>query len=117
MDLYPYPTEVITIFYSLRVSGATIGRYSNNILMMSGHIFFFNKKIAYSSSVFAFITKVSNSIIKSAVFYFPCLKDSIFNLASAVFILSLNIVLIFLTNSSQSWIPSSLSSSSSFLWA
>ena len=83
---------------------------------MSSHTFFFNKKIVCSSSVSAFMANMSNFIMKSAVFFFPCLKDSIFHLASATFILSLNIVLISLTKSSQSWIPSSLSSLSSFLY-
>ena len=73
--------------------------------------------MACSSSVSAFISNVSNSIIKSAIFFFSCLKDSIFHLASAAFVLSLNIVLISLKKSSQSWVPSSLSSSSSFFYA
>jgi len=90
-------------------------RYLNIILMMSDHTFFFNKKIACSLSVFAFMAKASNSIMKSAVFYFPCLKDLIFYSASATFVLLLNVVLIFLTNFSQSWVPSSSSSSSNFL--
>ena len=77
--------------------------------------FFFNKKIVCSLSVFAFMANTSNSIIKSTVFFFSCLKDSIFYSASATFILSLNIVLISLTKSSQSWIPSSSSSLLSFL--
>ena len=84
--------------------------------MMSDHIFFFNKKMVYSSSVSVFITNMSNSIIKSAVFFFPCLKDSIFYLASATFIMSLNIVLISLIKSSQFWVLSSSSSSSSFFY-
>ena len=56
-----------------------------------------------------------NSIMRSAVFCFPCLKNSIFYLTSAIFVLSLNIVLISLTKSSQFWVPNSLSSSLSFL--
>ena len=84
---------------------------------MSGYMFFFNKKIACSSSVSVFMANALNSIMKSAVFFFSCLKDSIFYLASAAFILSLNIILISLTKSSQYWVLSSLSSSLSFLYA
>ena len=80
-------------------------------------MFFFNKKIACSLSVLAFMANASNSIMKSAVFCFPCLKDSIFHLASAAFVLLLNVILISLTKSSQSWMPSSLSSSLSFFYA
>ena len=71
--------------------------------------------MACSSSVSAFMANVSNSIMKSAVFFFPCLKDLIFHLASAAFILLLNVVLISLTKSSQFWVPSSSFSSLSFL--
>jgi len=85
--------------------------------MMSGHTFFFNKKMACSSSISAFIANASNSIMKSAIFFFSCLKDSIFHLASAAFVLSLNVVLIYLTKSSKFWVLSSLSSSLSFLCA
>ena len=56
-----------------------------------------------------------NFIMKSVVFFFPCLKDSIFHSSSAAFVLSLNVVLIYLTKSSQSWVLSSSSSSLSFL--
>ena len=63
------------------------------------------------------MANTSNSIIKSTVFFFSCLKVSIFYLVSAIFILLLNIVLISLMKSSQSWVPSSSSSSSSFLYA
>ena len=62
------------------------------------------------------MANVSNSIMKFTVFFFPCLKDSIFHSVSATFVLSLNIVLISLMKSSQSWIPSSSSSSLSFLY-
>ena len=82
---------------------------------MSGYTFFFNKKMACSSSVFAFIANILNSIMKSTMFFFPCLKDSIFYSASAAFVLSLNDVLISLTKSSQFWVLSSSSSSLSFL--
>ena len=99
MDLYPWPTKVITTFHSLSVSGTTIGRYPNIVLMISGHIFFFNKKMACNSSVSAFIAKALNSIMKFSVFHFPCLKDSIFYSVSAAFVLLLNVVLISLTNS------------------
>ena len=70
--------------------------------------------MACSLFVSAFMANASNSIIKLAVFLFPCLKDSIFHLASAVFILLLNIVLISFTKSFQSWVPNLLSSLSSF---
>jgi len=86
------------------------------ILIISCYIFFFNKNIAYRSSVSAFIAKALNLIMKSAVFCFLCLKDSIFHLASAAFVLLLNVILISLTNLSQSWVPSSLFSSLSFLY-
>ena len=82
---------------------------------MSCHTFFFNRKIVCSLSVSAFIASVLNSIMKSAVFFFPSLKVSIFYSASAAFVLSLNMVLISWTNSFQSWILVSLSSSLSFL--
>ena len=117
MDSYLCPTEVITIFYSLSVSGVAIGGYSNMVLIISCHTFFFSKNIACSSFVSAFIAKASNSIMKSTVFHFSCLKDFIFYLISTVFVLSLNVVLISLTNSSQSWVFSSLSSSLSFFCA
>ena len=84
---------------------------------MSDHIFFFNKKMVCSSSVSAFMANMSNFIMKSTVFFFPCLKDSIFYSASVAFILSLNIVLISLIKSSQSWVLSSSSSLSSFFYA
>ena len=58
-----------------------------------------------------------NSIMKSAVFHFPCLNVSIFHLASAALDLLLNVVLISFTKSSQSWVPSSLFSSLSFFCA
>ena len=58
-----------------------------------------------------------NSIMKSTMFFFPCLKDSILYLVSAAFVLLLNFVLIYLTKSSQSWVPNSSSSSSSFFCA
>ena len=77
--------------------------------------FFFNKKMACSSSVSAYIANALNSIIKSTMFFFPCLKVSIFYSASATFVLSLNIILISLTKSSQSWVLVSSSSLSSFL--
>ena len=55
-----------------------------------------------SLSVLAFMASASNSIMKLAVFFFPCLKVSIFHSASAALDLSLNVVLISLTKSSQS---------------
>ena len=79
MDSYPCSTDVIATFHSLSVSGTAIGGYPSIVLMMLCHIFFFNKKMAYSSSVSAFMASASNSIIKSVVFllfllegfYFP----------------------------------------------
>ena len=83
--------------------------------MILCHTFFFNRKMTYKSSVSAFMANASNSIIKSTVFFLPCLKVSIFHSASAAFILLLNVILISLTKSSQSWVLSSSSSSLSFL--
>ena len=84
---------------------------------MSCHAFFLSKNIACDSSVLAFMANASNSIMKSVVFHFPCLKVSIFHSASAVLDLLLNVVLISLTKSSQSWVPNSSSSSLSFFCA
>ena len=84
--------------------------------MISCYTFFFRKKIACSSSVSTFMAKALNSIMKSTVFHFPCLKILIFHSASAIFVLSLNIVLISLMNFFQFWVPNSLSSSSNFLY-
>ena len=81
---------------------------------MSCCTFFFNRKMACNLSVSAFMANASNSIMKSAVFRFPCLNVSIFHSASAVLDLSLNVVLSSFTKSSQSWVLSSSSSSSSF---
>ena len=81
---------------------------------MSCRTFFFSRKMVCSSSVSAFMVSGLNSIMKSAVFYFSCLKDSILHLAFAVFILLLNVVLMSFTKLSQFWVPISLSSSSSF---
>ena len=117
MDSYPCPTDVIATFHSLSVLGMAIGGYPNIVLMMSCHTFFFNKKMACSSSVSAFIANASNSMMKSAVFCFPCLNVSIFHSASAALDLLLNIVLISFTNSSQSWVSLSLSSLLSFFCA
>ena len=82
--------------------------------MISCCIFFFNKKTACSLSVSAFMASASNLIMKSAVFHFSCLNILIFYSASAALDLSLNVVLIFFTKSSQSCVPNSLSSLSSF---
>ena len=100
IDLYPCPTDVIAIFHSLRVSGIAISEYPSIVLIIFCHAFFFNKKMACSSSVLAFMASTSNSMIKSAVFYFPCLNVSIFHLASAALDLSLNVVLISFMKSS-----------------
>ena len=72
--------------------------------------------MAYSSSVSAFMANASNSIMKSAVFFFSCLNVYIFHSASATFILSLNVVLISFTKSSQSWVLDSSSSLLSFCY-
>ena len=114
MDLYPCPTEVIATFHSLSVSGTTMGRYSNIVLIMSDCIVIFSKKMACSSSMSVFMASTSNSIMKSTVFHFPCLKVSIFYSASAAFVLLLNIILISLTKLFQSWVSNFSSSSSSF---
>ena len=81
---------------------------------MSCRTFFFSKKMACSSSMSAFMASASNSIIKSTVFFLPCLKVSIFHSASAALDLSLNVVLNSFTNSSQSWVLLSSSNSLSF---
>ena len=91
-----------------------MGEYPNIILVISGWTFFFNKKIVCNLFVSVFIAKALNSIIKSTMFHFPCLKVSIFYSASAAFILSLNIVFISYMKSSQFWVLVSLSSSLSF---
>jgi len=65
-------------------------------------------------SVSTFMANTLNSIIKSAMCFLPCLKVSIFYLASVALLLSLNVVFISLTNSSQSWISSSSSIWSNF---
>ena len=114
VDLYTCPTELIAAFHSLSDSDAAIDGYSSMVLIMSCYTFFFNRKIAYNSSVFAFIAKALNSIMKSAVFFFPCLKNSILHLTSTAFVLSLNVVLSSLTNSSQSQVSNSSSSPSTF---
>jgi len=84
--------------------------------MMSGHTFSFNKKMACSSFVSVFMANTSNSIMKFTVFFFPCLKDSIFHSASTAFVLLLNVVLISLMKSSQSWVLNSSSNLLSFLY-
>ena len=81
-------------------SGIAMSGYPNIVLIMSYHTFFFSKKIACSLSVSTFVVNASNLIMKSAVFLFPCLKVSIFHLASVVFVLSLNVFLISQTKSS-----------------
>ena len=116
MDLYSYPTNVIATFYSLSISGTVIGGYLSITLIMSYQTFFFNKKMACSSSISAFMASTLNLIMKFTVFHFPYLKDSILYSVSAVFVLLLNVIFISLTNSSQSWVLSSLSSSSSFFY-
>ena len=70
MDSYPCSTNVIATFYSLSVFGAIIGGYPNVVLIISARTFFFSKKMAYSSSVLAFMANVLNFIMKFAVFFF-----------------------------------------------
>ena len=94
VNSYPCPTDVIATFYFLRVSGIAIGGYLSIVLIISCHTFFFNKKMACSSSVLAFMASASNSMIKSAVFCLPCLNISICHSVSAALDLSLNVVLI-----------------------
>ena len=102
VDLYSCPTEIITTFYSLSISGTTISRYPSIILIMFGWMFFFSKNMVCISSVSAFMANVLNSIIKLAMCFMPYLNVSIFYLVSAVLLLPLNMVLISLTNSFQS---------------
>ena len=83
---------------------------------MSYHAFFFNMKIACSLSVSAFMANAANLIMKSAVFFIPCLNVFIFYLAFAAFVLSLNVVLISFTKLFQSWVPNYLFSSLSFCY-
>ena len=93
-----------------------MGGYPRIVLIISCRVFFFNRKMACSSFVSAFMASALNSMMKSTVFCFPCLNVSIFYSASATLDLSLNVVLSSFTKSSQSWIPSSLSSLSSFFY-
>jgi len=44
---YSYLTDIIATFHFLNVSGVTIGRYPNIVLIILLLTFFFNKKIAY----------------------------------------------------------------------
>ena len=111
------PTNVIATFHSLSDSSAVIGRYSNIVLIISCCMFFLSKNIICNSSVSDFMARASNSIIKSAIFFFPCLKVSIFHSVSVALILSLNVLLISCTKLFQSYISISLSSSLSFFWA
>ena len=117
MNLYFCLTDIIAIFHSLNNSCTIIGGYSNIVLIISCYTFFLNKNIAYNSFISNFIARVSNSIMKSAMFFFPCLKILIFYSAFAALVLSLNVFFISCTKSSQSWIPISSSSSLSFFWA
>ena len=114
MDLYSCLTDVITTFHSLSVLGAAIDGYPNIVFMISYHMFFFSKNIIYSLSVSVFMASALSSIMKSTVFCFPCLKNPILHLASAAFVLLLKVVLISFMKLSQSWVPSYLSSLSSF---
>ena len=117
MDSYPCLTDVIATFHFLSVSSAAMGGYPNIILIIFCLMFFFNRNIMCNLSISAFMASASNSIMKLAVFHFPCLKDSILYLASAAFVLSLKVILISFMKSSQFWVSSSLSSSLSFFYA
>jgi len=81
---------------------------------MSTQTFFFNKKILCNLSVSVFIANALNLIMKLAMCFLLCLDISIFHSVSVALLLLLNIILIFLTNLSQSWVSVSLSSLSSF---
>ena len=83
---------------------------------MSAQIFFFNKKILCNLSVSVFIANALNLIMKLAMCFLLCLDISIFHSVSVALLLLLNIILIFLTNLSQSWVSVSLSSLSSFFY-
>ena len=106
MDSYFYPTEVITIFHSLSVSGVAISGYSSIVLMMSAYMFLFSKNITCMLSVSTFIANALNLIMKSAMCFLPCQIVLIFHSTSAALLLLLTAVLISLTNSSQFWVSS-----------
>ena len=76
--------------------------YPNIILIMSDQIFFFNKKITCNLLVSAFMANALNSIMKSAMFPFPYLKDSIFHSVFVTFVLLLNVILISFTRNPSS---------------
>ena len=67
---YSCLTDVIATFHFLSVFGATIGGYPNIFLIILLLTFFFNKKIAYISSVSVFMANALNSIIKSTIYFF-----------------------------------------------
>ena len=117
MNLYFCLTDVIATFHSLSESGATIGGYLNIVLITSAYTFFLSKNITCNLSVSTFMARALNSTIKSAMFFFPCLKVLIFYSASVALVLLLNVFFISCTKSFQSWVPISLSSSLSFFWA
>jgi len=102
VDLYSCLTEIITTFYFLNISGAAIDRYPSIVLIMSACTFFFNKKMVCNSSISAFIANTLNSIMKSTIYFFFCLKILIFHSVSTILLLLLNIVLISHKNLSQS---------------
>ena len=97
MNLYFCLTEIITAFYSLSDSDTTIGGYPSIILIMLVLIFFFNKKIVCILLVSIFMANASNSIVKSAICFFPCLNVLIFYSASTALLLLLNVILTSLT--------------------
>ena len=99
IDSYLCLTEVIAIFHSLNVSSAAISGYPNIVFIMSILIFFFNNKIVCMSLVSASIANALNLIMKFVMCFLLYLNILIFHSASATLLLSLNIVLISLTNS------------------
>ena len=91
-------TEVIVTFYSLSISGPTIGGYSSIVFIMFVQTFFFNRNIMCRSSVLAFMANTLNLIIKLTMCFLLCLDVSIFHSVSAALLLSLNVILNSLTN-------------------
>ena len=77
-------------------------KYLSIVLIVLLLTFFFNKNIEYILSVLAFINNISNSIIMSAMYFFSCLNDLIFHLASDALLLLLIAILISSTKLFQS---------------
>ena len=95
---------MITTFYFLSISGTTISGYPSIVLIMFILTFFSNKNIMCILFVSAFMANALNLIMKLAIYFLSYLNVSIFHLTSTTFLLLLNIILIFLTNSFQFWI-------------